>query len=137
MIGRMCFLGLVGVILLARLPTAQGVLAALAGALSGTSLAWHSLKHTRIEVTDLGKFYTPNKWIGLGLTALLLGRMAARMVTVFEVRATANAHGTPDSLPRSPFTLGIFTLLASYYITYYAAILRRSRDTASVTPPAS
>jgi hypothetical protein len=122
---RMILLSVISVLFVISLPTAAGFGAALAGLVAGVALARVGLAHTKFEVTDEGKFYVPNKWLGLLVTALVLGRVAARLFTLSEQTAKVAAGAPPFAgLQRSPLTLGLFLLLAGYYVTYYAGVLR-------------
>jgi hypothetical protein len=133
---RMVLLSGVCVLLLVGSPvTTVSLAAAAAGLALGVGLAMVGLMHTHVEATVEGKFYTPNKWIGLAVTALFLGRLAGRLFTLSE-RATQVASGASpfSGVQRSPFTLGLFFLLAGYYVTYYAGVLRKAR---TLTAPSS
>jgi hypothetical protein len=123
------------VLLVGSTGTTASLGAAAAGVVLGVVLAVVGLMHTHVEATDEGRFYTPNKWIGLAVTALFLGRLAARFFTLSE-RATEAASGASPfaGVQRSPLTLGLFFLLAGYYVTYYAGVLRKARAL-SLPPP--
>jgi hypothetical protein len=125
MIFRAVLLSVICIVLLASSSLPSGLLAASSGLVIGVALSLVGLRHTSFEVTNEGRFYTPNKWLGLLVTALLLGRLAARLLTLSE-RAAEVASGTSpfSGLQRSPLTLGLFFLLAGYYISYYAGVLR-------------
>jgi hypothetical protein len=133
MLFRMAMLTLVGVLLLVTwLPTPTGFVAALAGVTLGAGLAAVGLAHTKFEVVNGETFYVPNKWIGLVLTALLLGRLAGRFMTLSE-RMNVPPSAPLESMQRSPFTLGLFFLLAGYYVAYYGGVLKRARGASA--PP--
>jgi hypothetical protein len=74
-----------------------------------------------------------------GRQALRPGRMILRMV-VMEVPHAADAGGAyvadaanpslafaPTSMVRSPLTVGIFFVLAGYYLWYYGSVLWKSK----------
>jgi hypothetical protein len=42
--------------------------------------------------------------------------------------------GPVPSFQRSPLTLGIFFLMASYYVAYYAGVLRKARTMGAAEP---
>jgi hypothetical protein len=129
MVARMVLLMIVCVVFLAWLPTAAGAGAAAAGAIVGVLLARLGIAHTTFETTPEGKFYTPNRRIGLVVSALFLGRIAGRLVTVYQSAALAAPGQVPvPSMQRSPLTLGLFFLLAAYYVVYYGAVLMRARE---------
>jgi H+/gluconate symporter-like permease len=128
MVSRMALLCVVCILLLVRSSaTAVSLGAAVAGLVLGATLAVVGLMHTKVESTAEGKFYTPNKWIGLAVTALVLGRLAGRLVTVSGHATQVASETSPFAgLQRSPLTLGLFFLLAGYYVTYYAGVLRKA-----------
>jgi hypothetical protein len=128
MIARVCILAAVCVFFIAWLPTVYGLAAAVAGIALGVTLAFFDLSYTTIETTEKGIFFTPNKWIGLAVVALFVGRIAARGFAIYET-ATALAPGESPftGLKRSPLTLGLYFLLAGYYGAYYLGVLRKAR----------
>jgi hypothetical protein len=118
---RMAMLSILAGIFVALSPTAQGLGAAGLGAALGIALAILGLAHTRYEVTEKGTFYTGNGWIGITVTALFLGRMVARLGTLSVASAASPDLPSPfSSAQRSPLTVCVFLLMASYYVTYYA-----------------
>ena len=135
MIARMVLLALVCVLFLALAPTPSGFAAAAAGAAVGIGLAFLGLAHTEIESSAEGAFYTPNKWIGIGVMALFIGRLAARMFTVYRAAGATVPGATPfDGIGRSPLTTAILFVMAAYYIAYYAGVLRRARASSKTNP---
>jgi hypothetical protein len=128
MILRMVVLSAICALFLWWLPTLYGVSAAAAGTLLGGALALVDLRHTQLEVAGDGTFYTPNKWIGLLVTSLFVARLCARLVVVYQHSAEIG-QGAPSAsgLQKSPLTLGLYFLLAAYYVGFYAGILSRAR----------
>jgi cytosine/uracil/thiamine/allantoin permease len=117
------------VLLLAFLSLQHSVaLAALAGGLlAGSLLAVYGLRLTRFERTAEGLFYTPNAYLGVALSLLLVGRVLYRAIEVYA----GGVPSTPDfsQFARSPATLAIFGMLAGYYVAYAVGLLRwRHRD---------
>lgn len=103
-----------------------------AGVLGGMTLGFAALRFTRFEIDGSNDCYVPNAWIGLGLTALLLGRLLYRFMVLYPELTHAGAGGYAG-YQRSPLTMAIFGLLVGYYIAYYAGLLihhRRLRGTA-------
>lgn len=97
--------------------------AAMAGGiLGGIVLGIYGLKHTKFEVTPEGMFYTPNAHIGIALSVLFIGRVIYRMFVFYSL--DPYAVQSPNDLAASPLTLGIFGLLAGYYVTYAVGLLR-------------
>jgi hypothetical protein len=139
MIVRMVLLGVVCTLLVALAPEPTALAAAAGGLVVGVGLAFFGLAHTKFEDTPAGKFYTPNPWIGLVVTALFLGRLAARMIAVYGQTAAVApaAHGYAPAQPGA-LTTGLLYLMAGYYVAYYAGVLRKSRTAAAViagSPP--
>jgi hypothetical protein len=96
------------------------------GLLLGVPLAFLGLHFTKFETTPNGKFYTPNTAIGIGLSALFVGRIVYR----FMVLSAAPSERDP-SLPeifKSPLTLLVFGITAGYYIAYYIGVFRKKRS---------
>ncbi|MGH8281585.1 MAG: DUF1453 domain-containing protein [Gammaproteobacteria bacterium] len=115
--------------------------AAAGGALIGLALGLWALTHTKFETTEAGRFYTPNGYIGMAIVALLIGRLIYRFAVVYPMAHHAmqqtaqnpQMQMTPfGAYQRSPLTLGIYFILAGYYICYYAGVLIKSRATQSV-----
>jgi hypothetical protein len=124
---RMAVLTVVAVLFLVGMPSAQGLMTAGAGLAAGIVLALVGLARTTFEVTPEGKFFYPDKWIGLAVTALFLGRLAARLLNFSERAAQVAAGDSPmAAMQRSPLTLGLFFLLAGYYVGYYAGVLLKT-----------
>lgn len=99
------------------------MLVALAGGFAvSVGLAWWGLHLTKFEDTPQGKFYTPNTALGLGVSALFVGRIVYRMITLSNVSEAALA---PQPF-QSPLTFFLFGLSAGYYIVYYVGVLIRS-----------
>jgi hypothetical protein len=98
-------------------------LALLAGGLVlGVLLAVYGLRRTQFEVTPQGWFYTPNAHLGIALSLLFVARIAWRFVEIYMLDP-----GVPRDMREfgsSPLTLGVFGLLAGYYIGYAIGLVR-------------
>lgn len=130
---RVVFLLVVGALLMLRGGFgAQSGLAVAVGLGGGIALGLLGLRLTTFETTPQGRFYTPHGGIGLLLSALLLGRLAYRLVVVWPLMHGAHVAGEDPmaSFQRSPLTLAIFALLIGYYVTYYIGILLRAANDA-------
>jgi hypothetical protein len=102
------------------------------GVAGGVALALVALRLTRFERTEQGFFYTPNAYIGVALSLLLVGRILYRVASVY---AGGVAPASNASFARSPLTLVIFGLVAGYYACYAVGLLRwraRSRADAAL-----
>jgi hypothetical protein len=102
---------------------------ALAGLVVGSGLAILGLRLTRFESTpDGADFYVPNPWIGAGLTALLLGRLAWRFLVLAPVIADGAAPAAHTPAPgNSPLTMVVAGMTIGYYMVYYGGVLARHR----------
>jgi len=96
--------------------------ALVGGIIGGIVLGSYGHKHTKFEVTPQGLFYTPNAHIGIALSVLFMGRLLYRMFVLYS--ANPYAQSGPDDFAASPLTLGIFGLLAGYYVTYAIGLTR-------------
>lgn len=102
---------------------------AAAGAAIGIGLAVYALKHTQVEFTESGVFYTGHPYIGLGIALLFVGRLVYRFVLM---STTAPAMDSPRGVSPfagaigNPVTTAVFFVVAGYYLTYYAGLLRRA-----------
>ncbi|RCS29369.1 DUF1453 domain-containing protein [Rhodanobacter denitrificans] len=97
------------------------------GVLLGGALGLLGLRLTRFEVDPAkGDCYVPNPWIGALLTALLLGRLAWRMLVAWpQMQQVSAAPGVmpPTAYAASPLTMLVIGLLVGYYIAYFSGLL--------------
>ena len=105
------------------------VLGALAGGLAlSVPIALYGLKLTKFEDAPDGKYYTPNTALGIGISALFIGRLAYRFLTL----ATAtDLQAAPPQPFQSPLTFFLFGLSAGYFIAYQTGVLIRSHRPAA------
>jgi membrane protein CcdC involved in cytochrome C biogenesis len=139
---RAVLLGSVGVLLLVVSVSKATLLGALLGGMvCGAALGIFGLQHTRFEWSTDGHYYTPHTYIGIFVVALLVARVAYRLLVVQLNGFNASTDPNPfDQYQRSPLTLGIFGLLVGYYVVYNVGVLRTSRamaPLASAAVPAS
>lgn len=101
-------------------PMAIGALSV--GLAVGAALGVVGLRTTKYETTPIAYYYTPNTHLGVGLSLLMVARVAYR---VYEVNAMTLAERSShmQDFARSPLTLAIFGTLAAYYTTYAIGIL--------------
>jgi hypothetical protein len=107
------------------------------GLLAGAVLAFVGLRLTYFDSTPEGRFYTPNVYIGVVLSLLLIARLAYRLLTLYS---SPSVNSLPPSGMLSPVTLLILGLTAGYYIVYFTGIFMRCRapqlaQSETVTPP--
>jgi hypothetical protein len=93
-----------------------------AGLILGAALGVFGTKHTKFEHTPDGMFYTPNAHLGIALSVLLIGRIGYRFFQIYSM--DPGAQPNPADFSSSPLTLGIFGLLAGYYILYAVGLIR-------------
>ena len=99
-------------------------LAFAGGALLGVAGSLLGLRHTKFETTADGHFYTPNTYIGLALSLLLLGRMVYRLILLQNHDYTT---GHP-AVFQSPLTFFIMGLTIGYYLSYYTGLFIHTHD---------
>ena len=138
---RIGILALVGALVTYSSMHSTAALEALFGGLvCGLALAYMGIRHTRFEVTAQGRFYTPHTYIGLFVTAIFLGRLLYRYVTLYTARQAAPApnQNVLAAFQQNPLTLGIFSLLIGYYLFFGLGVLQRTRmPTAAAAEPES
>ena len=129
MIFRICiyaaltvFFAVASLVLVPHLSVFLGLLGGLA---PGAALGLYGLHLTRFETTPEGRFYTPNPYMGVGLSMLLVARLFYRYLAFSSAAAQPPP---PPQLMQSPLTLFVFGLLAGYYLAYFTGVLVRSRE---------
>lgn len=95
------------------------------GAMLGAALGVFALKHTHAQLIHGKRYYTPNPWIGGGLSLLLLGRLAWRWS-----QGALTGSSAQIGQQASPLTLGIAATLIVYSLIYSAGLLLRMRTLA-------
>jgi len=123
--------------------SARYVWAEIAGAALGMGLGSWGAERTRFVTFGGRLHYVPHTYTGIAVSLLFVGRLAFRAVQVYaRVQAphAADAGGAyvtdapdpslafaPASMVRSPLTVGIFFVLAGYYLWYYGSVLWKSK----------
>ncbi len=94
----------------------------LVGVIAGVCLSVYGLRLTKFEVTPGRLYYTPHAPLGIALSLLFVGRLLYRGIEVYvlDTAATPGVQG----FAQSPVTLGVFGLLAGYYIGYAIGLVR-------------
>jgi hypothetical protein len=134
---RIGVLAVIGTLILAASALDTNLLAALSGGIAcGAVLAMVGLRHTRFEATSAGRFYTPHTSIGLFVSALFIGRVLFRYLTLYgHPQVMAQVSPNPfDQYRHSPLTLAIFGVVVGYYTLFNFGVLRKSRE---ISLPAS
>ena len=99
------------------------LLEALAGGvIGGVLLGMYGHRMTKFEVTPQGLYYTPNAHVGIALSVLFVGRVVYRMVQAYYMDPTAPQNAS--TFTSTPLTLGLFGLLAGYYVSYAIGLVR-------------
>lgn len=129
LVSGLVLFGLLSLGLLAATFTSPPLVGGLAAGLAlGLPLGWWGLHLTRFETDSAGRhFYTPNTYIGIGLTLLLAGRVIYRIGVLYFDRSAAT-YPTPAFM-QSPLTLVLLGLTAGYYLTYNTGVLLRAGRT--------
>jgi cytochrome b561 len=96
--------------------------ALVGGAAAGVGLGLIGTRLTKFEATPAGLFYTPNAHLGIALSLLFILRLAYR----FIMPQMTGQPFDPQSMRMgaSPLTMGLFGMLAGYYVTYAIGLLR-------------
>ncbi len=89
------------------------------GLIAGVALGFLGQSLTTVESDPHGRWYTPNPWIGGALAALLIGRLAWRLLHAGFISPT------PGQMQASPLTLGIAAMLVGYYLSYSFLLMNR------------
>jgi hypothetical protein len=140
---RIVLLAVVACLLLpAALRSAQFLGAELAGAGLGIALGVWGAQRTRFLMHGGKLHYVPHTYTGIAVSLLFLGRLAFRLMQVYggahaghvanAAAAGANAADpsqafAPASMVQSPLTVGVFFVLAGYYLCYYGWVLWKSK----------
>lgn len=87
------------------------------------------LRLTAFERIGPALHYTPNAFLGVGITLLLVGRFVYRFTALYG----GAMHGgiDPVSVDQSPLTRLLFGLTLGYYLAYSAGLLWRGRTLAA------
>lgn len=105
------------------------------GAVCGAALGVWGAQRTRFVTVAQRLHYVPHTYTGVAVSLLFLGRLVYRLVQAYlSPPASSAAPGfdpaaglSPASVVQSPLTLGLFFVLAGYYICYYALVLWKSK----------
>jgi Protein of unknown function (DUF1453) len=119
-----------GIFLTASLRNPPLLEALLGGLIGGVALGYLGLRHTQFEVTPEGGFYTPHTYIGLVVSALFLGRILYRFLSLhLGAQNLAPADQNPFAgYQSSPLTTAIFGVLIGYYVLFNLGVLRKTKD---------
>ncbi|HEY0062375.1 MAG TPA: hypothetical protein VGC21_09660 [Telluria sp.] len=93
----------------------------LVGVVGGIAYGVWGLKLTRFETTREGYFFTPNPRLGLVIAMLFV---ACLMYIAFEIYANQGSGNPTPKVTDYPFTLPSLGLVAGYFATYSAGLLK-------------
>jgi hypothetical protein len=119
----------------AALRSSQFLTAELVGAGLGIALGLWGAERTRFVMHGGRLHYVPHTYTGIAVSLLFLGRLVFRIVQLYagtQASYAANAVNasqafTPPAMVKSPLTVGIFFVLAGYYLYYYGWVLWKSK----------
>ena len=94
------------------------------GTAAGIAYGVWGLRLTRFEDTDQGYFFTPNARLGILVALLFVARI---MYIGFEMYANQGSSTPTPKFTDSPLTLLSLGLVAGYFGTYSAGLLRWRR----------
>jgi uncharacterized membrane protein YphA (DoxX/SURF4 family) len=131
MVLRMVLLGVIAV-LLAPMALRSGAFATAAacGLAAGVLVAMFGASRTRFENIGAQRYYVPHTYTGIAVSLLFVGRVAYRVLQAYGMAHSAIGPGMtpgPAGYVSSPLTLGLFYVLAGYYIYYLGFILWKSK----------
>jgi hypothetical protein len=135
---RLVLLALIGVFLLpGAAQSSELLLTTGAGLVVGIGLGIWAARHLRFENHDGKLYYIPHTYAGMIVTALFIGRILYRFIVVAPILKSSMqsnsytpSNGDLNSLQaytHNPVTRGIFFILISYYVLYYAYVLWESK----------
>lgn len=91
------------------------------GTVAGIAYGIWGLRLTRLEDTDQGYYFTPNARLGILVAMLFVARI---MYIGFEMYANQGSNAPTPKFTDSPLTLLSLGLVAGYFATYSAGLLR-------------
>ena len=97
---------------------------AVGGVVAGLLLGWLGLWASRFEYTPQGLFYTPNPWIVLSLTLLVVARIVMAMVEMWRYWRGTDALGLLPVLDHASL-FAVAGLLLGYYLAYAWGLRRK------------
>jgi hypothetical protein len=104
------------------------------GAALGIGLGVWGAERTRFQRYNERLHYVPHTYTGIAVSLLVLGRLAFRGIQAYAsppagqaaAMDPSHAYG-PGAMVSSPLTVGLFFVLAGYYLCYYGLVLWKSK----------
>jgi hypothetical protein len=115
------FPSLVGILLFGSVLGRNPILALAVGTLIGIVLGIYGLRHTKLERTSSGIFYTPHGYFGGALALLFSLSVVLRFVHFYFY---AESNGEPIDLVNDSLTMLVFGILAGNNVAYAIGLLR-------------
>ncbi|WP_028548892.1 CcdC protein domain-containing protein [Paenibacillus sp. UNC451MF] len=99
------------------------------GLICGLVLGHYAIKHTQFERQSDGIYYRTHLWVNIAVLALLVGRIAYRLLVMSSQGAVDyNPSANPmEMYGKDPWTIGIFFVLVSYYIRFFTFLLSKGK----------
>lgn len=97
---------------------------AVGGVVAGLLLGGLGLWVSRFEYTPQGLYYTPNPWIVLALTLLVVARIVMGLVELWRYWRGTEALGVLPALDHASL-FAVAGLLLGYYLTYAWGLRRK------------
>ena len=118
----------------AAMRSTEAEVALVGGIVAGLALGTWGLRLTRFAESGGNYYYTPNPYLGVGLSALLVARVLWRFYELYQLHGAMPPAASND-LARSPLTLVLLGLVFGYYTAYSFGLLRwRQRASREVAP---
>lgn len=124
-------LGVATVMLVASGPSLWALFFGILGFGTGFGCALYSLSKTRFETNAEGRFYTPDPYVGLAVTGVFLARLLWRMTTSNPMFGPGHQY---ESVLSTAITVGVFFLIASYYVVFGGGVLYSSPKAPDLSP---
>jgi hypothetical protein len=103
------------------------------GIIVGFGLAYYAIKDTVIEKRTDAIYYRSHIWIELIILLIFFGRIIYRFYLMYTIIENQQSHEqTREALQniKDPITSGAFFIACSYYIVYFALLLKKSDNEA-------
>jgi hypothetical protein len=105
------------------------------GAALGIGLGFWGGNRTQFQMYNGRLHFMPHTYTGIAVSLLFLGRLVYRLVQAYTGSHVAQVASSPDpsqalapaSMISSPLTVGIFFVLAGYYLYFYGMLLWKSK----------
>jgi hypothetical protein len=99
----------------------------------GVILAYYSSAMTHFEQRDGRWYYRPNKWFGITVIAIFIGRLLYRISEIYMQGAFHSVSGgTAGSFQNfsigNSWTAGLMLIMFAYYIVYYVILIRKRKQ---------